>query len=169
MNFKTSFILIVCLAAAVVTLANPPRPNFSGTWELDQKQSHSIPPDMKQTMTVVHDGDKVAVETKITNAQGERVVKDAYALDGKEIDFTPPSLNPNATPLKGKRKGSWFPDGRGFFLEEEVQTKSPDGKDETILVARKWIMWPDGTMSIETINESARGTFNNKRLFVRKK
>ncbi len=34
-------------------------------------------------------------------------------------------------------------------------------------VARKWVMWPDGTMSIEVIQDTPRGTFNNKRVFVK--
>ena len=84
MRLRTPLVTLACLlAAAVAALADTPRPNFSGTWELDQSKSHSIPPDMKQTMTVVHDGDKVAVETKVTNAQGERVIKDTFLLDGK--------------------------------------------------------------------------------------
>ena len=170
MRRRISSLSLACvLLASVAALSAPPKPNFTGTWELDQAQSHSIPPDMKQTMTVVHDGDKVSVETKITTAQGDRVIKDEFALDGKEVDFTPQGMNPNAPPSKGKRKGAWLPNGNGFYLDETVQTKDPQGADVTLLVARKWTMWPDGTMSIEVIQETPRGTFNNKRVFVKKK
>jgi hypothetical protein len=169
MRLRTSLFSLACLlAATAAALADAPRPNFTGTWELDQSKSHSVPPDMKQTMTVVHDGDKVSVETKVVGAQGERVIKDSFTLDGKEAEFTPQSGNPNAPPSRGKRTGAWLPNGKGFFLEETVQTKNPQGEDVTLYVSRKWTQWPDGTISIETIQETPRGTFNNKRVFVKK-
>ena len=166
-----SLACVLLLLSVAADAADTPRPNFTGTWELDQSRSHSIPPDMKQTMTVAHDGDKVSVELKIVNAQGERVQKDEYVLDGKEVEFTPPAP-PNAPagapPPKGKRRGGWLPNNKGFFLEEEVQTKNPQGQDVTLLVSRKWMRWPDGTISIEVIQETPRGTFSNKRVFVKK-
>jgi hypothetical protein len=169
MRLRTPLVTLACLlAATAAALADAPRPNFSGTWELDQTKSHSIPPDMKQTMTVVHSGDKVSLEVKITGAQGERVQKDEFTLDGKEVDFTPPPPRPDAPAAKGKRKGAWLPNGKGFFLEEEIQTKNPQGQDVTLIVSRKWTAWPDGTISIETIQETPRGTFNNKRVFNKK-
>lgn len=167
----------VSLAAAVA--ASAARPNFTGTWELDQTQSHSIPPNMKQTMTVKHEGDSLSVETKIVTPQGERVQKDAYTLDGKETEFTPPppqwftSANPPLpTPPagKGKRTTRWLPNDAGFVIEDEIiQQAAPHSPDtETINVARKWRTWPDGTLSIETMTQSPRGEFNNKRVFVKK-
>jgi hypothetical protein len=147
-----------------------PRPNFTGTWELDQTRSHSIPPDIKQMMTVVHQGDSVTVETKIVNAQGERVVKDSYALDGKETEFAPPrppNAPADAPAPKGKRKGNWMANDKGFLIEEEIVNQTPNGP-ETVLVARKWMTWPDGTLSIEIITERGGNAFNNKRVFVKK-
>jgi hypothetical protein len=164
---------LACLlaAAAAALAAAAARPNFTGTWELDQARSHSIPPDMRQTMTVVHQGDSVTVETKITNAQGERVVKDAYALDGKEAEFTPqrpPNAPPDAPAPKGKRKGSWMANDKGFMVEEEVLSPTPQGGTETVIIARKWMSWPDGTLSIEIITERGGNAFNSKRVFVKK-
>lgn len=161
---------LLLLAASAVLAATPARPDFSGTWELDQSRSHSIPPDIKQTMTVAHEGDRVTVETKIISAQGERVVKDAYTLDGKESEFAPPAP-PNApkdAPApKGKRTGRWMPNDKGFLVEEEVVNQTPQGP-ETVVVARKWMRWPDGTLSIEIITERGGNAFNNKRVFVKK-
>lgn len=172
MRSRTPLLTLACLLAAALAApaALPPRPDFTGTWELDQSRSHSVPPDMKQTMTVAHEGDKVSVETKIVNAQGERVVKDAYTLDGKEAEFTPqrpPQAPADAPAPKGKRAGRWMPNDKGFIVEEEITNQTPQGA-ETVLVARKWMRWPDGTLSIEVITESPRGTFNNKRVFVKK-
>ena len=159
------------LLAAAAFAADTARPNFSGVWELDQTRSHSIPPDIKQTMTVVHEGDRVTVETKIVSAQGERVVKDAYTLDGKEAEFAPP-VPPNApkdAPApKGKRTARWMANGKGFIIEDEIVNQTPQGGSETILIARKWMHWPDGTFSIETITERGGNAFNNKRVFVKK-
>ena len=162
--------LLLAAACAAFAAAAAARPNFTGTWELDQTRSHSVPPDMKQTMTVVHEGDRVSVETKITNAQGERVVKDDYTLDGREAEFTPqrpPQAPPDAPAPKGKRTGRWMPNDKGFFVEEEIVNQTPQGP-ETVLVARKWMSWPDGTLSIEVITERGGNAFNNKRVFVKK-
>jgi hypothetical protein len=172
MRFRTAPVCtaLLLLAASAVLAAAPARPNFSGTWELDQSRSHSIPPDMKQTMTVLHEGDRVTVETKIINAQGERVVKDAYALDGKEAEFAtprPPNAPADAPAPKGKRTGRWMANDKGFLVEEEVVNQTPKGP-ETIIIARKWMQWPDGTISIEIITERGGNAFNNKRVFVKK-
>jgi hypothetical protein len=161
---------LLLLAASLVLAAPPARPDFNGTWELDQSRSHSIPPDIKQTMTVAHEGDRVTVETKIINAQGERVVKDAYALDGKETEFAPlppPNAPKDAPAPKGKRTGRWMPNDKGFIVEEEVVNQTPKGP-ETVIIARKWMRWPDGTLSIEIITERGGNAFNNKRVFVKK-
>jgi len=173
MKFKTAPAVAACVllaAAAAVSVARAARPNFNGTWELDQTRSHSIPPDMQQTMTVVQNGDQITVETKIVNKQGERTIKDAYTLDGKEAEYAPP-VPPNApkdAPApKGKRTGRWMANDKGFLVEEEVVNPTPKGP-ETILVARKWMAWPDGTISIEIITERGGNAFNNKRVFVKK-
>ena len=175
MRRKTMTACAAALAACATLSAAAARPNFSGTWELDQSQSHSIPTNMKQTMTVAHEGDRVSVETKIITPQGERTQSDAYTLDGKESEFTPPApQGPNAPPAgsppaKGKRSARWLPNDAGFVVEEEITQPAPQGKGmETVNVARKWRMWPDGTVSIEIMTQSPRGEFNSKRVFVKK-
>lgn len=172
MRLKTARLCsALLLAASAVFAAAPAPPNFAGTWELDQGRSHSIPRDMKQTMTVTQEGDKISVELKVVNAQGERVIKDAYTLDGKEAEFAPPpppNYPKDAAPPKGKRVGRWMPNGKGFIVEDEIAQVGPQGQPETVLVARKWMHWADGTFSIETITERGGNAFNNKRVFVKK-
>ena len=126
---------------------------------------------MKQTLTVTQEADKVSVELKVVNAQGERVIKEAYTLDGKETEFAPPvpaNAPKDAPAPKGKRKANWMPNGKGFVIEDEILSPTPQGGTETIRVARKWVRWPDGTFSIETITERGGNAFNNKRVFVKK-
>jgi hypothetical protein len=162
---------LLLFAASLVFAATPARPNFGGTWELDQSRSHSIPPDMKQTLTVAQDGDRVAVELKIVTPQGERIIKEAYTLDGKEAEFTPPvppDAPRDAPAPKGKRSARWMANDKGFLIEDEIVNPTPQGDPETILIARKWMHWPDGTLSIETITERGGNAFNNKRVFVKK-
>ncbi|MFN2417139.1 MAG: hypothetical protein ABR603_18530 [Pyrinomonadaceae bacterium] len=175
MRLKTALaapagLLLAAAAALAATVGAPARPNFSGTWELDQTRSHSIPPDVRQTMTVAHDGDKVAVELKVVSPQGERVIKEAYTLDGRETEFAPPpppNAPKDAPAPKGKRTARWMANDKGFIVEDEIAQTTPRGP-ETVLVARKWMQWPDGTFSIETITERGGNAFNNKRIFVRK-
>ena len=171
MRLKTALACFAYLLGATAAVyAAAARPNFNGVWELDQSRSHSIPPDMRQTMTVTQEGDRVTVETKVINKQGERVIKDAYTLDGKETEFAPPppaNAPPDAPAPKGKRVARWMPNDKGFIVEEEVVNQTPKGP-ETVLVARKWRTWPDGTLSIEIITERGGDAFNTKRVFVKK-
>jgi len=171
MRLKTALACLALLLPAAAAAAAASNPNFAGTWELDQSRSHSIPPDIRQTMTVAQEGDRVSAETKVVTAQGERVIRDVYTLDGKETEYTPPpppNAPKDAPPPKGKRTGRWMPNGKGFLVEEEVVNQTPQGP-ETVLVARKWMQWPDGTISIEIITERGGNAFNNRRVFVRKK
>jgi hypothetical protein len=61
-----------------------------------------------------------------------------------------------------------MPNGKGFIIEDEIVNPAPQGGTETVLLARKWMQWPDGTFSIETITERGGNAFNNKRVFVKK-
>lgn len=146
--------------------ASAPRPNFAGTWVLEHARSFSVPRDSQQTMSVGHDGDRLTVETRIVSPQGERTVKDSYALDGKEAEFTP-QVPPESLVGKGKRTGRWLPSDNGFVVEEEFQTKTPEGKTVENRLTRKWIMWPDGSLSIDLYTDNARGSFETKRVFVK--
>lgn len=170
--FSTFLLLAAAFTVAAAAASDASaRPNFAGVWELDQTRSHSIPPDMRQTLTVTQEGDRVSVELKVVTPQGERVIKEAYTLDGKETEFAPPAP-PNApkdAPApKGKRTARWMANGRGFIIEDEIVNPTPQGGTETVLMARKWMQWPDGTFSIETITERGGNAFNNKRVFVKK-
>jgi hypothetical protein len=156
-----AFVLIFMWAGAVVD-----RPNFSGTWALEHGRSYSVPRDMQQTMTVRHEGDEVSVETRIVSPQGERVVKDSYTLDGKEAEFAPQGTA--AEPVgKGKRTAKWLPANNGFMVEEEFQTKSPEGPRDN-RITRKWIIWGDGSLSIDLYQDNPRGSSETKRVFTKK-
>src|SRR5215212_5461261 len=167
----SAYMLLAATATVAAFAADTAHPNFSGAWELDQSRSHSIPPDMKQTLTVTQEGDHVSVELKVVTPQGERVIKEAYTLDGKETEYappTPPNAPKDAPAPKGKRTAHWMPNGKGFIIEDEIVNPTPQGGTETALIARKWMQWPDGTFSIETITERGGNAFNNKRVFVKK-
>src|SRR5215212_6168538 len=158
----SAFVLLAATVTVAAFAADAAHPNFAGVWELDQTRSHSIPPDMKQTLTVTQEGDHVSVELKVVTPQGERVIKEAYTLDGKETEYAPP-VPPNApkdAPApKGKRTARWMANGKGFIVEDEIVNQAAGGATETILIARKWMHWPDGTFSIETITERGGNAF----------
>lgn len=140
--------------------------SFAGTWLLDQGRSYNLPRTVKQTMTVAQDGDKLTVETEIESEQGKRTVKDEYTLDGKEADFVPQTQNdPTA---KGKRSGKWVPGGKSFVVEETINTKNPEGAPVTITVTRKWLLWADGSLSIDIHQDTPRGSSESRRFFTKK-
>jgi hypothetical protein len=143
------------------------RPNFAGTWSLEHARSYSIPRDSQQTMVVTHDGDRLSIETRIVSPQGERTVKDSYTLDGKEAEFTP-QVPADVLVGKGKRTGRWLPNDTGFVVEEEYQTKTPEGQTVDNRLTRKWIMWADGSLSIDLYTDNPRGSFETKRVFIKK-
>lgn len=143
------------------------RPNFAGTWVLEHARSYSVARDSQQVMVVNHDGDRLTVETRIVSPQGERTVKDTYALDGKEAEFTPQQVPADSLVGKGKRIGRWLPSDNGFVVEEEFQTKTPEGKTVENRLTRKWIMWADGSLSIDLYTDNPRGSFETKRVFIK--
>ena len=160
--------VFACVLALFAGLgATAPRPNFAGTWALEHARSYSVPRDSQQTMVVTHEGDRLTVETRIVSPQGERVVKDSYALDGKEAEFTP-QVAAGSLVGKGKRTGRWLPSDNGFVVEEEFQTKTPEGQTIDNRVTRKWIMWADGSLSIDLYTDGPRGSFETKRIFTKK-
>lgn len=165
LSHKTAFTGLVCVLLGAGVVVAAAKPNFTGTWALEHSRSHSVPRDMQQTMTITHEGDKINVETKIVSPQGERVVKDEYVLNGQEAEFTP---QPAEAVGKGKRSAKWLPDGKGFTVAEEFQTKSPEGTTVNNQLTRKWIMWADGSLTIDLYQDGPRGSFETKRVFTKK-
>jgi hypothetical protein len=158
-------VVTVVLSLGLVALAAP-APDFSGTWELDRSRSIGLPPGMQQTMTVMQSGDKINLETKIVTAQGERVIKDVYTLDGKEAEFTP--QGPQGPAGKGKRTAKWLPRGNGIVVSEETTVETPKGP-VTSQLTRKWILSPDGTtLTIDMYHDNPNISFETKRIFVKK-
>jgi hypothetical protein len=164
MRFKTVLLSLIMLGGAISFAAD--KPNFSGTWVLDKDKSFSNPPGLEQTMTITHNGDQIKLEGKQKTARGEVDLNESYTLDGKQTDFTPPNP-PNA---KGKRKASWLPNNKGVLIEDEISSNSPEGQQVTQNIARKWQLSPDGsTLTIDYYFDGPRGSFEGKRVFVRKK
>lgn len=93
------------------------------------------------------------------------VINETYALDGREVEFTPPGADPK---MKGKRKAHWLPDGRSILISDETTTESPNGP-VTQQVTRNWRLSPDGTtLTIDDHFDGPRGSGESKRVFVRK-
>lgn len=161
--------LVIGCAVAVLCLLQialaSSKPDFSGTWVMDKNRSFSNPPGLEQTLIVVHTGDQIKLESKQVTAEGERVINETYTLDGKETEFAPPGAQPGA---KGKRKASWLPDGRGVVIEDHVTSDSPKGP-VTQQITRKWTLSSDGgTLTIDYYFDDQRGSFEAKRVFVKK-
>jgi hypothetical protein len=142
--------------------------DFSGVWTLDAGKSEGVPPGLMQTMTVTQKGDRVELETKSKVGEGkESVSKDAYVLDGKEIDFTPP-VPPGAS-KKAKRVSKWTDDGNGFDATEEALLNAPSGGEAMVRAKRSWRLSADGkTLTIEMEVENPNGTNKSRRVFVKK-
>jgi hypothetical protein len=160
---------IVGMAALVMTLCvavASAKADFSGTWILDKSNSEGLPPGMDQTMTVVHTGDKLLLETKLITQEGERVVSDMYMLDGKEAEFTPKA--PNGQSGKGKRTAKWAADGNGIAVNENSTFDGPEGS-VNVQMTRAWSLSADGkTLKIDITADGPQGKQTVKRTFTRK-
>ena len=161
----SSAILLLCLLAIAM-----PKPNFSGAWTMDRGRSFGQPANMQQTMTVTHAEDQMTVETRLVTPDNERTVKDTYALDGKEYEFTPPPpLNapPNTPPARGKRTANWLPNANGILVNEVITNDTPKGPVTTQLM-RKWAFTAENELTITTFVDTPTVSYESKRIFIKK-
>jgi hypothetical protein len=155
-----ALVLTLCMAVAAA------RADFSGTWILDKSRSEGLPPGMDQTMTVIHTGDKLSLETKLITQEGEQVVSDSYLLDGKEAEFTPKT--PGGQSGKGKRTAKWAADGNSIEVNESSTFDGPEGS-VNIQMTRTWTLSADGkTLRIDIVAEGPNGKQLVKRTFIKK-
>jgi hypothetical protein len=162
---KSALVSIVELLCVLSVGLATSKPNFSGTWVLDKNRSFSNPAGLDQTLTIVHTGDQIKLEGKLITPRGEQPIDESYTLDGKEAEFTPPGAPQGS---KGKRKASWLADGRGVLVIDEVTRDAPSGP-VTEQTTRKWTLSTDGTtLTIDYYFDTARGSFEAKRVFVKK-
>ena len=157
--------VVVAVVALSLVVASAAKADFSGKWMLDKTKSEGVPPGMEQTMTVTQTGDKIELETKIVGPQGERVVKDSYTVDGKEVEFTP--QGPQGAMGKGQRIAKWTADGAGPEVSETATLDGPNGPDD-VSATRKWTLAADGkTLTIEMNFKGAEVSQQSKRVFVK--
>jgi hypothetical protein len=156
--------VVLILGALAPGLANA-RPNLSGTWQLDQARSFSNPAGLDQTMTIVHNGDEVTLDAKITIQGRETQVNEKWLLDGKEREFTPPGAPPGPP---GKRKASWLSGDKGVLVEDSSVAKTPNGEVPQ-RTARKYTLSADGnTLIVDYFIDRGEQSFESKRVFARK-
>lgn len=136
-----SIIAMFCLLTLSFAAA---KPNLSGTWKLDKDRSFSNAPGLDQTMTIVHRGDEVKLDAKISAQGRDTQVSETWTIDNQEHDFTPPGAQPGA---KGKRKASWLPNDKGIVVEDETVVKTPNG-EVTAHTTRKYALAADGASLI---------------------
>lgn len=154
------------IAALNGPTATAAKVNFSGVWALDKSNTEGLPPGMDQLMTVVQEGDKLSLETKLITEQGEQVVADSYLINDKEVEFTPKAGGGQSG--KGSRTAKWGADGNSLEVNEKAIFETPEGA-VTIQTTRKWTLSPDGkTLKIDMTVDGPQGKQVLKRAFIRK-
>ncbi|MBL8207603.1 MAG: hypothetical protein JNM09_25445 [Blastocatellia bacterium] len=154
-------IAIVCVLTLGFAAA---KPNLSGTWKLDKDRSFSNAAGLDQTMTIVHNGDEVKVDAKVTVQGRETQINETWKIDHQEHEFTPPGAQPGA---KGKRTASWLPNDRGILVEDETVTKTPNG-EVTQRTTRKYILAADGrTLIVDYFIDRGAVSAEAKRVFTK--
>ena len=140
---KPTLILIAILSLFALSFAAA-KPNFSGTWKLDKDRSFSNAAGLDQVMTIVHNGNEVKVDAKVTVQGRETQINETWLIGNQEHEFTPPGAQPGA---KGKRKASWLPNDKGVVVEDETVVKTQNG-EVTQRTTRKYTLSPDGASLI---------------------
>src|SRR5262245_29943141 len=160
MRLKTLLTCLAFMLSVSVYGAGGEKANLSGTWKFDQDKSHSNGPGFDQTMTITHSGEKVKLDAKQKSPRGEVTINEEYTLDGKEVEFTPPTP-PNPPNIKGKRKATWLANGRGILVEDEI------GEGQTARrIARKMTLSSDGkVLTIDYYIDDSQGSFEIKRVY----
>lgn len=160
-------LLVILSLGHLASAGEPSKPNFDGVWELDAKKSEGVPQGTSQVLTVKQVGDRIDVETKMSGPQGDHTLPDAYVVNGKETDFTPPIIS-GGTAKSGKRVSTWTSDGAGFDVQEQAVIDGPEGEGE-IKGKRTWRLSPDGkVLTIEMDLMGEGGPIKSKRVFNRK-
>lgn len=166
MNYKVLLTIALGSIMMVSLGLTSPKPDFSGSWAMDRARSFGMPGNMNQTMEVKQTGDQIEVETKLMQPQNERTVKDTFVLDGKEREFTP-QVAAGQPPAKGKRTANWLPAGNGIVVNDVTTTETAKGP-VTGQLTRKWTLTNDGELTIDMYIDDQRGSFESKRVFVKK-
>jgi hypothetical protein len=165
MRRSTSMVSVILMLGSLAPGLASARLNLSGTWQLDQNRSFSNPAGLDQTMTIVHNGDEVTLDAKITVQGRETQVNEKWLLDGKEREFTPPGAPPDST---GKRKASRLPDDKGILVEDASVANTPKGEVNQ-RTTRKYTLSADGnTLIVDYFIDRGEQSFESKRVFARK-
>lgn len=160
---KPTLILIAILSLFVLSFAAA-KPNFSGTWKLDKDRSFSNAAGLDQIMTIVHNGDEVKVDAKVTVQGRETQINETWLIDNQEHEFTPPGAQPGA---KGKRKASWLPNDKGVVVEDETVVKTQNG-EVTQRTTRKYTLAADGaTLIVDYFIDRGAVSAEAKRVFTK--
>lgn len=164
-NAALAAVMALGAATAAVSAAAAAKADFTGVWKLDVSKSEGLPPMIKgQTMSVKQTGDRVEIETTITSDEGEQIVKDAYTLDGKEVDHVQKAMGMEG---KGKRTSKWSADGNGIEVSENAHFETAMGAAD-VKATRKWTLSADGkTLTIVMDIEGPMGPQTIKRVFVK--
>jgi hypothetical protein len=161
MKWKQTFSAMLCLFALSFAAA---KPNLSGTWKLDKDRSFSNPPGLDQTMTIVHNGDEVKLDAKVTVQGREQQISETWTIDNQEHEFTPPGAAPGA---KGKRKASWLPNGKSILVEDETIVKTPNGEVQQ-RTTRKYTLSADGSsLIVDYFIDRGAVSAESKRVFTK--
>ncbi|HEX4946347.1 MAG TPA: hypothetical protein VFZ34_06785 [Blastocatellia bacterium] len=160
---STTKILIAIFCLFTLSLAAA-KPNLSGTWKLDKDRSFSNAPGLDQTMTIVHNGNEVKLDAKVTVQGREQQISETWTIDNQEHEFTPPGAAPGA---KGKRKASWLPNDKGILVEDETMVKTPNGEVQQ-RTTRKYTLAADGaSLIVDYFVDRGAVSVESKRVFAK--
>lgn len=160
---KSLIAFAAMMVLSIIALAAATKPNFSGRWTMDRSRSFGMPGDMMQVLTITHKEDTLEVETKITQPNNDRTIKDTIILDGKEHEFTP-AVPPGQPVPKGKRTATWLPGETGITVTDVTTAQAPKG-EVTTQNLRKWTINSQGELVIDSYVDNPNISYEAKRIF----
>ena len=165
MNFRLPTGALALLLSHPALHPAVPDANLGGSWIMDRDRSFSNAAGLEQVMTVVHDGDRLRMEATLKTPKGEQTVQENWILDGLEREVVPEGAAPGT---KVRRKGYWLPGRRSIVLEEERTSDTPKGPVTQKTVRKISLSVDGGTMTMDYYFDTPRGSFESKKVFIRK-
>jgi len=135
--------------------------DFSGMWELDEKVSVNVSPQMKgAVLSVEQEGNQILISPVHREGRARQdILAEALVVDGRPYEK---SLGPAGM---GLVTAGWSPDGKSLWIEVEA---GPPGNRRAAVQRSVWKISEDRTVWVRESTSTASGRSSHARLVFRR-
>ena len=148
-KFMTTVLVVILFLSNSTTFAQTGKPNFSGTWALNESKSTPTEGGFRMgasMMAITQDGNNLSNESTRKNQNGEDVKSTSkFTLDGKECVNPAGFGNSTRTSVL-----TWSADGKSLNFAHAMKFDR-NGETTEFKSTESWKINDDKTLSIETV------------------